>query len=326
MNSVKKLQFPGLALSPRHVVALGLLFLLAAPTLPAATTVRVQTMIGQFEVELYEHAAPAAVAQFLANVESGAYHFTMIHYALGGELRGGLYRYESCIEGPVIAAPEFRFPVQESGVRNSTGTLALFRDPDDPTLFTNEWLISLVSNAVDESSPFAPVAIGEISSGMELINFIHNDSTRVNLGVSPSVPTLGFGRTVPSCSLFRPEHVYRLQYTVESVDPAAEDSNSFDAESAILSLNIDAGASGLLRVDFALDATEPQVILRALPETLRPLEAASASMAVFEAQTGTLTVPEIRLLGEVALENLAFDLSDADALRFTLVSFEQPES
>lgn len=307
-------------------MGLSLLLLLLSAPLPAATIVRVQTMVGQFEVELYEHAAPEAVAQFLANVESGAYHFTMIHFALGGELRGGLYRYESCIEGPVIAAPEFRFPVQESGIRNTTGTLALFRDPADPTLFTNEWLISLVSNAVDESSPFAPVAIGEVSSGMELINFIHNDSTRVNLGVSPSVPTLGFGRTVPSCSIFRPEHLYRLQYTVESVDPAAAVSNSFDAEREILSLNVDAGESGLLRVDFALDATEPRVILRALPETLQPLEAASSSMAVFEAQTGTLSVPEIRVLGDVALEDLVFDLSDAEQLRFTLRSFREPQS
>ena len=74
----------------------------------AATVVDVQTVFGVFTLELYEQQAPQTVARFLENVDAGVYNLTMVHWAFGGVLRGGLFRFNTCAEGPVEVAPGVR--------------------------------------------------------------------------------------------------------------------------------------------------------------------------------------------------------------------------
>jgi peptidyl-prolyl cis-trans isomerase A (cyclophilin A) len=53
--------------------------LLATTNLRAYTIVEFETSLGNFDVELFDSAAPITVANFLSYVTSGAYDGTIIH-------------------------------------------------------------------------------------------------------------------------------------------------------------------------------------------------------------------------------------------------------
>ena len=70
---------------------------MAALLAPAAnaTVVQFQTVLGPFEVNLYDQTTPATVANFLAYVNAGAYDNVVIHRAVGGFVaQGGGFTYE----------------------------------------------------------------------------------------------------------------------------------------------------------------------------------------------------------------------------------------
>ncbi|HSV78711.1 MAG TPA: peptidylprolyl isomerase, partial [Ramlibacter sp.] len=69
--------------------------LLMAPALAQATKVRLDTVLGPVDIELYDDAAPLTVANFLAYVRSGAYNNSFIHRsAKGFVIQGGGYTWD----------------------------------------------------------------------------------------------------------------------------------------------------------------------------------------------------------------------------------------
>ena len=72
-------------------VAMAALFAPAAN----ATIVQFQTVLGPFEVNLYDQSTPATVANFLAYVNAGAYNNAVVHRAVNGfVVQGGGFTYQ----------------------------------------------------------------------------------------------------------------------------------------------------------------------------------------------------------------------------------------
>jgi len=293
----------------------------------AATIVGVQTNIGSFKLELYEDVAPTAVARFLENVEARRYHFTMLHHALGATIRGGLYLYNSCFDGPEPVTHAPNIAAIENGLENKSGTIALVRNPDDPTELTNEWMIGLATNPAvfDENNP--PIVIGEVVEGLDLLRAIDENALRVSLAPLPplrfQVPTVFYPSEFVVCGEFTQDNLIRLTMNVESVDDI-EPINSFDVESNQIRIKVDAGSAGLLSLAFQINSTEPQGIIQVLTDTVTILDAKMPGMASFNESNGELLIPQLYIGSELAYQNVLFTLSNAEELQFTLLSFELP--
>ena len=289
----------------------------------AGTKVRVQSNIGDYTLELYDDRAPAAVARFLANIEAGVYHFTMIHAVSNVLFAGGLYRYNSCSEGPVLAPTVPSIPVVTNGIANNVGTIAMVPNSSAPSTLSQQWVINLGDNDSVYTPGLRPVVFGEVIEDFQNADAVA-DLWRVPMDISGSVPTINYGG-FPSvqCGLFTAENVIKVTMQILP-DEAPEPANVFDNDTSLLSIKVDAGADGLLGVSLQLQSTAPSVIVQAQPETVTSLTEAVEGMATFDAATGNLTLPELVVDGQVAYTNLVFQLTDSENLFFTLQSFSTP--
>ncbi len=128
----------------------------------AGTIVRFTTVMGNFDVELYDEQTPLTVANFLAHVGAGNYQNTVFHRSVPGfVVQGGGYEFDgigrtqpnnfptvpSCpgapIQCPVPNEPFLPTP------RNVRGTLAMAKVDGDPNSATNQWFINLVDNSAN---------------------------------------------------------------------------------------------------------------------------------------------------------------------------------
>lgn len=133
------------------------LFLLAAALLPTAvlaTSVRLQTTLGNIDIELYDTAAPKTVANFLAYVNSGAYNNTIFHRSVSGfVLQGGGFSWKDGTDsGPVRIATAAPVANEASTTRpNLRGTIAMAKQDGNPNSATSEWFINLGNNSALDS-------------------------------------------------------------------------------------------------------------------------------------------------------------------------------
>lgn len=287
----------------------------------AATVVNVQTILGDFKIELYEDLAPNTVARFLSDIEAGTYHFSMIHYAANSFFVGGRYVFNSCAQGP----EELNFPAsiaaEETGLANTTGTFAMVRDQSNPQLLTGEYLVNLGNNTASSPST-APVVIGKVIEGLGNADRIL-DQWRVAMSISLSVPTVNYnGIYTVQCGFFTRDNLIQVSMSVESVDQG-EAVNNFDSASQRLQVKVDAGSEGLLSLAFTIVETAPEVIIQAIPETVTALTATVDGIASYDPVSETLTLPVLAVDGVATYSNMVFKLTDAAQLQFTLQSFTQ---
>ncbi len=302
-----------------------LLALLLSTTTLAATIVNVQTNVGSFKLRLFEDKAPATVAQFLAHLEAGNYQFSMIHEVRNEYITGGLYTYESCYRGPVSVPALSTIPVEVTGLRNAAYTIAMARNPSDLSTIGGQWIINFIDNEGAYNQALKPVVFGEVIEGFSTLEEI-SDAWTVTMDVSLSVPTVNYyGVFFVNCSIFTRDNVIKTAMQLEIVDePIAEYPNVFDELSGSLNIKVDAGAAGLLALSLTLQSTVPSVILQAQPESVVLLPSPVEGIAIFDAVTGVLTIPEIAVNGIVVYLDLVFKLTDSESLLFTLQSFKTP--
>ena len=299
---------------------------LASGSALAGTKVRVQSNLGAYTLELYDQQAPATVAQFLANIEAGTYHFSMIHAVSNVFFAGGLYFYNTCEQGPVLAPTPPSSPLESTGFTNDLGTIAMIPNSSNPSTLSGQWIINLANNEGVFESSLTPVVFGEVVEGLQIADAVI-DLWRVPMDISGSVPTLNYdGIQVVQCGLFTADNVLKVAMEILPDEPpvTAEPANVFDNDSSLLNIKVNAGADGLLALSLQLQATEPSIIVQALPETVNSLTAPVEGMATFDAATGNLTIPELVIDGQVAYTNLVFLLTNVESLFFTLQSFSTP--
>jgi cyclophilin family peptidyl-prolyl cis-trans isomerase len=102
--------------------------------------VRFHTDLGDIEVLMLEDAASATVANFLRYVKRGDYDNTFIHRSDPGfVIQGGGYQF---VNGQPVAIRQDAAVVNEPGVSNRRGTLAMAKLGGQPNSATNQWFFN----------------------------------------------------------------------------------------------------------------------------------------------------------------------------------------
>jgi cyclophilin family peptidyl-prolyl cis-trans isomerase len=111
----------------------------------SATNVVIHTDLGDIEIELFDEQAPQTVANFLNYVNDGDYADTFIHRSVPCfVIQGGGFKF---IDDAVEEVPKDSPVVNEPGISNTRGTIAMAKLPDDPDSATSEWFINLADNS-----------------------------------------------------------------------------------------------------------------------------------------------------------------------------------
>ncbi len=146
--------------------------LLAALPAFAGTVVRVQTPLGEFDIELFDDAAPRTVANFLNYVDDGDYARSFVHRSVPGfVIQGGGYFFTNEASGVVpVDAPVSN----EFGLSNLRGTIAMAKLGGDPDSATSQWFINLAdnSNPLDVDNGGYTVFGQVVGEGMQVVDAI----------------------------------------------------------------------------------------------------------------------------------------------------------
>jgi len=152
------------------LVCFAFLALASGPLL--ATNVTLQTSLGEVEIELFDEETPATVANFLNYVNDGDFANSFFHRSVPGFIvQGGGFTYiDDVVEGIPKDAPV----INEPGISNLRGTIAMAKISGDPNSATSEWYINLGDNSADLDGQNGGFTVfGQVTgSGMEVIDAI----------------------------------------------------------------------------------------------------------------------------------------------------------
>ena len=145
---------------------------------PLNSKVGIVTSEGTVEVELFDRAAPATVANFLRYVQADRYDNTIVHRSVPGfVVQAGGYRYVSTDTG--LALPHIdTYPTvvnEFSPTRsNLRGTIAMAKLGSDPNSATSEFFFNLGNNSsnLDNQNGGFTVFAQVISQGMNVVDGI----------------------------------------------------------------------------------------------------------------------------------------------------------
>jgi peptidyl-prolyl cis-trans isomerase A (cyclophilin A) len=132
--------------------------------------VRLETSMGEIQVELNRRRAPATVNNFLRYVVAGRYDNTIFHRVMPGfVVQGG--GYTETIEERELFPPIFN--ESGNGLQNLPMTIAMARY-DDPHSATNQFYFNLAANSsLDPNSRSWGYAVfGQVIAGQDVIEAI----------------------------------------------------------------------------------------------------------------------------------------------------------
>lgn len=125
------------------------LLIVSAALLPhtaLATIVRVETVVGDFEINLYDNDTPETVANFLEYVQNGAYTDSFFHRSVANFIiQGGGFRTD--LNAVVSTIPTNPSVVNEPVFSNLRGSISMAKLGNDPNSATNQWFINLSDNS-----------------------------------------------------------------------------------------------------------------------------------------------------------------------------------
>jgi len=144
-------------------------------------TIKLETSMGDIEVELNRLRAPATSNNFLQYVLEGEYDGTIFHRVMPGfVVQGGGYTKD------LVEKTEHDPVVNEAGngLKNVTGTIAMARF-QDPQSATRQFYFNMNDNAsLDPNSRSWGYAVfGEVVSGMEVLKAIEKVETGYSDGL-----------------------------------------------------------------------------------------------------------------------------------------------
>lgn len=127
------------------------LFFFIFPLVSTASIVRLQTVLGVIDIQLYDEAAPETVKNFYKYLDNNAYNYSFFHRSVPGFIiQGGGYVWNqtTSIANAIAKLPPVinEFSATRSNIR---GTVAMAKLPDKPNSATSEWFINLADNSAD---------------------------------------------------------------------------------------------------------------------------------------------------------------------------------
>ena len=170
---------------------LAIALLSLTPLSAFATTVRMQTSLGDIDIQLMDTDAPVTVANFLNYVTSGTYVNSFIHRSVPGFIiQGGGYLWSDVSNGvssiPANAPVTNEFSASRSNLR---GTIAMAKLSGDPNSATSQWFFNLADNSANLDNQNGGFTVfGEvIGNGMQVVDAIA--ALRVVNGVAANSST-----------------------------------------------------------------------------------------------------------------------------------------
>jgi peptidyl-prolyl cis-trans isomerase A (cyclophilin A) len=153
-------------------------------------TVRLETSMGDIQVELDRRRAPVTVNNFLRYVTQGSYDGTIFHRVMPGfVVQGG--GYSETIEERETFAPIFN--ESGNGLKNMPMTIAMARY-DDPHTATNQFYFNLAANGSLDPGPrgWGYAVFGQVVAGQDAVEAIAAVATGYHAGLDaenvPLVP------------------------------------------------------------------------------------------------------------------------------------------
>ncbi|MFH1036243.1 MAG: peptidylprolyl isomerase [Pseudomonadota bacterium] len=150
--------------------------------------VKLQTSLGDIEIELYQDKAPKSVANFLAYVKGGHYNGTIFHRVISNfMIQGGGFTTD-------MRQKPTRAPIDneaDNGLKNEIYTLAMART-QDPNSATAQFFINVKNNDFLDHTSKTPrgwgyTVFGEVVKGQGVVNKIEAVPTG-NRGGFENVP------------------------------------------------------------------------------------------------------------------------------------------
>ena len=157
----------------RSLKTLLMALLTAASALSAhAQTVRLQTTVGDIDIELHADKAPATVANFMAYVRSGFFSEIIFHRVIDGfMIQTGGYKAN-------LSEKPTRPPIaleSGNGLNNVRGSVAMART-SDPNSATSQFFINVADNAFLDKENARDgrgyAVFGTVVEGMETVDRI----------------------------------------------------------------------------------------------------------------------------------------------------------
>lgn len=140
----------------RLLMALTGLALLLPSLSSANPIVQLETDLGVIKLELFADDAPLTVENFISYVKDGHYEGTFFHRSVPGfVLQGGGFAFSPDVgDGMFFSTGTYRIfkgaPVlNEPGLSNVRGTVAMAKIGGDPDSATNEWFFNMADNSAN---------------------------------------------------------------------------------------------------------------------------------------------------------------------------------
>ena len=342
--------YPGQMLS----LLLAGLLLVSASTAQAGTIVRISTSVGDFSIELYDTTTPATVQNFLRYVNgevvdinnnpvdaSVNYNRTYLHRTQEietqgiGIIQGGAFRFRPFFgPEPLIDSDIVPRVINEPGISNTRGTIAMAKAAGDPDSATYQWFFNTSdnSNALDPSNGgftvFGRVLGGgdgsDQEAGMGVLDTIQGLQKFRPCGSSLPCTRADFAPIITEFYGGRPDEelVFVAMQVVDRYSAAVNVFNPLSGQ-VISSVSADGGVAAY-SVKWRVLAEGSQVLLEPDGDSLLLLRDVPEGAAVFTGATGILNFPRLELSEGEGFCNLAFQLADPATLRFALTG--TPES
>jgi len=174
----------------RHILVVATLAICTMLPKPSeATIVEFQTVMGTFEVNLYDNATPATVTNFLEYVNSGAYTDTLFHRSVSGfVIQGGGFLFD--MQLPLNGLPANASVPNEPVYANVRGTIAMAKLAGNPDSATSQWFFNLANNSggLDDQNGGFTVFGEVVGNGMDVVNAIANLQTFDLGGALTAIP------------------------------------------------------------------------------------------------------------------------------------------
>jgi len=165
------------AIHALRLLAVTVLFCTAAllPRASDATVVKFETVLGDFEVNLYDNATPQTVSNFLNYVQNANYSESIFHRSVPGFIvQGGGFVTDQNAQISSIASNS---PVNnEPTYSNVRGTIAMAKVAGDANSATKEWFFNLANNAENLDNQNGGFTVfGEITGdGMAILDALES--------------------------------------------------------------------------------------------------------------------------------------------------------
>ncbi|MFT5082436.1 MAG: peptidyl-prolyl cis-trans isomerase A (cyclophilin A) [Lentisphaeria bacterium] len=113
-----------------------------------ATIVQFQTVMGNFEVNLFDEVTPETADNFLAYLNADAYEGTIFHRSISDfVIQGGGFTLDESFT--LLNVPSFDAITNEALYSNVRGTIAMAKIGGDPDSATSQWYFNVVDNSAN---------------------------------------------------------------------------------------------------------------------------------------------------------------------------------